>query len=94
MKVTSVEDRLLATHVSNNKDFADACQSGDVIQIMSIVDKEMDKNNLHTKGAEKLRADIVRMTRGNTKVSSYIGNGILMFVWNSRLSGTGYAVAK
>lgn len=92
MKNIKIEDRLLATHVSNNKDFEAACLTGDGLQIMDIVKAEMEKNKLFTKGAKKLQADIIRMLQGQSKVSPSIGQNILMFVWNSRMSGIGYAV--
>lgn len=87
-----VEDRLLATHVSNNPDFEAACLSGDGLQIMSIVETEMEKNKLFTKGSKKLQADIIRMLQGQSRVSHSIGQQVLMFVWNSRASGIGLAV--
>lgn len=87
-----VEDRLLATHVSNNPNFEPACLSGDGLQIMDIVKAEMEKNKLFTKGSQKLQADILRMLQGRSKVSPSVGQNILMFVWNSRMSGIGYAV--
>jgi hypothetical protein len=52
----------------------------------------MEKNNLYTKGSKKLQADIARMLQGKERVPSYVGQNILMFVWNSRLSGIGLAV--
>ena len=93
MKAQNVEHRLLATHVSNNKDFETACMSGDATSIMSIIDSEMNNNKLFTKGSRKLRDDVFKMTQGKSKISSYIGNNILSFIWNSRLSGIGLAVA-
>ena len=87
-----VEDRLLATHVSNNPDFESACMSGDGLQIMSIVEAEMKKNNLFTTGSKKLQADILRMLQGRSKVAPFVGQQVLMFVWNSRASGIGLAV--
>jgi hypothetical protein len=87
-----VEDRLLATHVSNNSNFEAACLSGDGLQIMDIVKAEMEKNKLFTKGSKKLQADILRMLQGRSKVSPAIGQQVLMFVWNSRMSGIGLAV--
>lgn len=89
-----VEDRLLATHISANANFEKACLSGDGNLIMEIVNSEMEKNNLHTKGSEKLKADILAKLKGKTRVSPNVGYEILFFVWNSRMSGTGYAVAK
>ena len=47
---------------------------------------------LHTKGAEKLRADIIRMLQGSTKVPMTVGTNIMRFVYNSRLSGIGLGV--
>lgn len=88
-----IEDSLLATHISNNKEFESACLSGDATKIMSIINSEMDKHNLFTKGAKKLRDDIFRMTRGKAKIPVHIGQNILFFAWNSRLSGTGLAVS-
>lgn len=89
-----VEDRLLATHISMNANFEKACMSGDGNLIMEIVNSEMEKNNLHTKGSEKLKADILMKLKGKSKVPSWVGQEILMFVWNSRMSGIGLAVAK
>ena len=92
MKNVKVEDRLLATHISNNIDFEAACLSGDSKQIMTIVEFEMKKNKLFTKGSEKLKADIQKMLQGKDKVPSSIGENILYFVWNSRMSGIGLGV--
>lgn len=86
------EERLLAAQISDNTDFESACLSGDVDKIMSIVESEMEKNNLYTKGSIKLKNDILRMTKGKSKISTYLGSSILSFVWNSRLSGIGFAV--
>ena len=86
------ENRLLATHISNNSEFESACLTGDAEKIRNIVLEEMDKAKLHTKGSNKLRDDIFKMLQGKDKVSTYIGNNVLAFVWNSRLSGTGLAV--
>ena len=87
-----IEDKLLATHVADNADFEGACLSGNGSMIMNIVEREMEKNNLYTKGSKKLRDDILRMLKGQTTVSSRIGQNILFFVWNSRLAGIGMAV--
>jgi hypothetical protein len=87
-----IEDRLLATHVSNNKNFEAACLTGDGLQIMDIVKAEMEKNKLFTNGSKKLQADILRMLQGKSKVSPSVGQQVLMFVWNSRMSGIGLAV--
>ena len=92
MKNTKVEDRLLATHVSDNSDFEAACLSGNGTQIMSIIETEMKKNNLFTKGSEKLKNDVYRMLQGKENVPSSVGQNILFFVWNSRMSGIGIAV--
>jgi hypothetical protein len=89
-----IEDQLLATHISKNPNFEKACLSGDGLMIMEIVKSEMEKNNLFTKGSKKLQDDITRMLRGQSRVSVNIGRNVLMFVWNSRLSGTGYAVIR
>jgi hypothetical protein len=87
-----IEDRLLATHISDNPNFEGACMSGNASQILAIVEAEMQKNNLYTAGSKKLQADITRMLQGKTRVSTYVGQNILMFVWNSRLAGIGLAV--
>ncbi len=94
MKNIVVEERLLATYISENKRFENACLTGDAENIMYIVEYEMDKNCLHTPGSIKLHDDIYKMTCGKKHVSAYIGANILAFVWNSRLSGTGLAVCK
>lgn len=91
MHTPKIEDKLLATHVSNNPDFESACMSGDGLQIISIVEAEMEKNNMFTKGSKKLQADIIRMLQGRSRVLPSIGQQVLMFVWNSRASGIGLA---
>ena len=88
-----IENRLLATHLSDNPNFESACMSGDGAMIMEIVETEMEKNNLYTKGSKKLQADIIRMLKGQTKVSNYVGQNILFFVYNARLAGVGLAVS-
>ena len=87
MRTMKIEDRLLATHISNNPDFEAACLTGDADKIIQIVNLEMEKNELYTKGATKLKSDIIRMLNAKKHFAQ-----ILMFVWNSRLSGTGDAV--
>jgi hypothetical protein len=87
-----IENQLLATHLSESQEFKNACKVGDSQQIMSIIDAEMSKNNLFTKGSMKLKADIIRMLQGRTKVSYYVGENIVRFVYNSRLSGIGLGV--
>lgn len=87
MRTMKIEDQLLATHISNNPDFEAACLTGDADKIIQIVNTEMAKNNLHTKGSNKLKSDIIRMLNAKKHFAQ-----ILMFVWNSRLSGTGDAV--
>ena len=89
-----IENKLLATHVADNPEFEGACLSGNGLMIMEIVESEMKKNNLYTKGSKKLQEDIIRMLKGQSRVPTYIGRNILMFVWNSRLSGIGLAVVK
>jgi hypothetical protein len=86
-----IEDKLLATHVTNNKDFEAACLTGNGSLIKTIVETEMQKNKLFTKGSEKLKADILKLLQGKEKVSVSVGQNILMFVWNSRMSGIGFA---
>jgi hypothetical protein len=89
----TVEDRLLATYISNNPSFEEACLSGNVSKILQIANQEMEINHLHTPGAIKLYNDIRALTKGKIQVSPKVGENILFFVWNSRLSGTGFAVA-
>jgi hypothetical protein len=89
---TKIEDRLLATHITDNADFANACLSGNGGQIMAIVAAEMEKNKLFTKGSKKLQSDILRMLQGKERVSPSVGQRVLAFVYNSRLSGIGLAV--
>lgn len=89
---TSIENSLLATHISNNQNFESACLTGNAKLIMEIVQTEMNVHNLHTKGSNKLRDDIYRLTRGKQIISTAAGTQILSFVWNARLSGTGFAV--
>lgn len=88
----ATDDKLLATYVVKNPEFETACMSGDATKIMTIIDDEMQKNNMTTPGARKLRDDVFMMTRGNARVPAKIGEHILFFVWNSQLSGTGNKV--
>jgi hypothetical protein len=87
-----IENQLLATHITNNPEFTNACLSGDGLMIMDIVEAEMKKNNLFTKGSKKLQADILRMLQGKSRVSAKVGENVLFFVYNSRLAGIGMAV--
>lgn len=86
-----IESRLLATHITDNPNFTQACESGDGLMIMEIVEAEMKKNDLYTKGSKKLQADIIRILKGQSRVSASIGQNILFFVYNSRLAGIGLA---
>lgn len=87
MRTIKAEDRLLATHIADNPEFEVACLVNDKETIMSIVNHEMEEHDLYTNGAKKLRDDIFRML--NRKKSC---TEVMFFVWNSRLSGTGFAV--
>lgn len=89
---SKIENQLLATHITNNPEFANACLSGDGLMIMDIVEAEMKKNNLFTKGSKKLQSDILRMLQGKSRVSAKVGENVLFFVYNSRLAGIGMAV--
>ena len=89
-----VEEGLLATYIAKNPDFEKACSSGNGQLIMSIVDTEMEKNNLYTKGSKKLREMINMLLKGRTKVSTMVGSNVMFLVWNSRMSGIGLAVQK
>lgn len=85
-----IKDHLLATHVVSNENFATACFAGDGAQIMTIVETEMKKHKLFTKGSEKLKTDIQRMLQGKEKVSTAVGTRVLEFVWNSQAKGCGF----
>ena len=87
-----IENQLLATHISNNPNFTDACLSGNGLLIMDIIETEMKNHNLYTKGSKKLQADILRMLQGKSRVSAKVGENVLFFVYNSRLAGIGMAV--
>lgn len=87
-----IEDRLLAAHISDNPEFEGACLSGNGSAIMEIIEVEMKKNKLYSKGSKKLQSDIIRKLKGQSKVSTYIGQEILFFVYNSRLAGIGLSV--
>ena len=89
---TTTDSKLLAAYIADNADFENACRSGDPLKIMSIVNNEMEKNDLYTKGALKLKADIFKRIQYKDKISDYEGSVILSFVWNSRLAGNGLAV--
>ena len=92
MRNINIENQLLATHITDNEKFESACLSGNRDEIMDIVISEMEKNKLFTKGANKLKADILRMLGDKPKVSVSIGQRVLGFVWNSRMSGIGLNV--
>ena len=94
MKNQSIENKLLATHISDNTEFEEACLTGNADKIVSIINYEIETKKLHTPGAVKLRNDILRMLQGQSKVSIGIGKQVLFFVWNSRLSGIGLAVPR
>ena len=87
-----IESGLLATHISNNPGFTDACMSGDGSMIMEIIEIEMEKNNLYSKGSKKLKTEIINLLQGKSSVSPKVGQSVLFFVYNSRLSGIGLAV--
>ena len=87
-----IEDRLLATHISNNPEFESACLTGNCEKIRAIVEAEMEVHNLYTKGSIKMRDDIYRKLGDKPSIPNFIGSEVLMLVWNSRLSGTGLAV--
>ena len=89
---SEIDSQLLASHVVDNPNFEEACLSGSMPKVMSIVEAELEKNNLFTKGSKKLREDILRKFKGKEKVSSFEGMSIMQFVWNSRLAGNGLAV--
>lgn len=88
------EDSLLATHIAANPEFEEACMNGDGAKIMSIVNFEMEDNEMFTPGAKKLHDDINRMTKGKDRIPVIVGQNILFFVWNSQLAGTGHAVLQ
>jgi hypothetical protein len=85
-------ENLIATHVCNNPEFETACMTGDATKIMSIIDSEMQANNMFTPGAKKFRNDVFYMTRGNARVPKKIGEQILFFAWNCQMSGIGLGV--
>jgi hypothetical protein len=89
---TKIDSQLLAAHVADNPEFAEACLSGITTQVMSIVEAEMEKNNLFTEGSKKLHDDILSKFRGKETFPPFLGSSILQFVWNSRLAGNGLAV--
>ena len=92
MKNINIENQLLATHITDNEKFESACMSGNRDEIMDIVISEMEKNKLFTKGANKLKADILRMLGDKPKIPTSVGQRVLGFVWNSRMSGIGLSV--
>lgn len=85
--IAKIEDRLIATHVSNNVDFEEACMTNNYDRIIQIFDEEMEENNLFTKGAIKLKEEIKLMIAKNKP-----GTDIMFKVWNARMSGTGFGV--
>lgn len=93
MKNLNVENHLLATHITDDPNFEFACLKGDLVKIQNIVTSAMEKSGLHTKGSNKLRDDIFNMLQNKKTAPTYTGKTVLAFVWNARLSGTGFAVA-
>ena len=77
-------DRILADKLLSNPEFETACLSGDANKIMAIVDEEMEKNNLFTPGAKKVRFEIMRMIQGRTRLSSRVGQEIYAFAWYAK----------
>lgn len=90
--MTDKERNLLATHISDNKDFETACLSGNGTKITEIIYFEMETHHLYSAGAKKLCSDILSKLNGKAKITYNKGTEIMFFVWNSRLSGTGLAV--
>lgn len=82
-----IENRLIATHVSNNVDFEEACMTNNYDRIIQIFDEEMEENDLFTKGAIKLKEEVKLMITKHKP-----GTDILFKVWNARMSGTGFGV--
>ena len=89
---TKIDSHLLAAHVANNADFEKACKSGISADIVAIIETEMEKHQLFTKGSKKFKADVIGMLQGKTIVPSFVGLKVLEFTWNSRLSGNGMKV--
>lgn len=87
-----IDNQLLAAHVADNPEFTKACLSGITARVISIVEAEMEKNNLFTEGSKKLHDDILSKFKGKETFPSFLGSSILQFVWNSRLAGNGLAV--
>lgn len=82
-----IENRLIATHVSNNLDFEEACLNNNYDRIIQIFDEEMEENDLFTKGAIKLKEEVkVMITKRKP------GTDIMFKVWNARMSGAGLGV--
>lgn len=88
------EERILANHIAENKGFENACITGNAESIRSIVTSEMEKANLYTEGASKLRDTVFRLLQGKPKVSMRVGLSVMEFIWNSRLSAAGLAVVN
>ena len=82
-----IEDRLIATHVSENPDFEEACLTNNYKKIIQIFDDEMNANNLFTKGANKLKEEIQLMIFKRRP-----GTDIMFKVWNARMAAIGLGV--
>ena len=94
MCTLKIENCLLATHISNNPEFEAACLAGNCTKIREIVEAEMEKHDLYTKGSKKMRDDIYRKLGSKPTVPAFVGSEVLALVWNSRMSGIGMAVMK
>ena len=91
-KLTEAPDHtLLASKLADTHAFTEACMTNDLAAVKRIVDEVMESNDMYTPGAQKLKADILRMC---ARSGARTGENILSFVWNSRLSGTGDKVIK
>ena len=84
-----IEDRLIATHVSDNPDFEEACVNNKYERIIQIFEEEMESNDLFTKGANKLKDEIQLMI-----IKRKPGTDIMFKVWNARLAGIGLSVSS
>lgn len=89
------EEHLLSTFIMRNKNFENACMSGDLNAIMNIVNEEAKLKSErdgrpNTKGDKKLVADIqMKIARSYSKINKQLGINIMFLVSNSSLKGIG-----
>jgi hypothetical protein len=88
------DECILAFHVMMNPDTNKALESRDAVKLLSIVDQEMEKNNLYTKGANTFRSTIEKMTCGMETVPYAMQRRLAQYIGDSYLKAAGMGMSK